>query len=192
MHLCSGELYILSSLLHQAVQAAPYWRQRLEPMMRMLRWLTPLILLFLPTPVGAQPTTSCTPVQIGTPIPLIPGQSRLSFVSVDHNTTGPGGVVVTDYLGEVFQAGGSITVPVTNWTIPKTALTPVTGANVPADCYETIVPALAPLLPANTYMIRVTARGGGVAGVSMTMTNPFFLRAAPRAPTASVLVNPGS
>lgn len=132
--------------------------------------------LLLLTPQWAAAQTACVPD--GKPAAVVFGRSNLTFQSTDHNAVDPAGALkIQDYFGEVRVKGE--TNIVTNFTVPKTSVTPVTGTGIPAGCYTTLLPAMGSgLLPTAVYELTLYSRNP----TGTLSTNPpktdFFLSAA--------------
>jgi hypothetical protein len=159
----------------------------------MMRFLVRLLAAVLLTALFATPTSAqagCTPQT--TPAAVVFGRSMITFQSADHNAVDPAGALkVADYFGEVRVKG----VPeiVTNFTIPKASVTPLTGTGVPAGCLQTLLPAMGSgLLPTNTYALTFFARNSNQAMSASPQTVDFFLSQAsvPAGPTSLRLVTP--
>lgn len=149
-------------------------------MMRHVLFTAVLMLGVLAGPVWAQ-NIDCVPTTV--PAIYVAGVSRLTHVSLDHNTLDASNQpIITSYLGEVFVQGQPTLV--TNFTVPRAAVLP--SATGPANCYTFIIPAMAGLLSANTYVIRLTPIGPTI-GVRSADSGPFTLPpppVVPRAPTS--------
>lgn len=146
-----------------------------------MRYLLLLCLLLVPRVVEAQ--TACT--STATPAPVVFGRSTLTFQSTDHNAVDPAGALkVTDYFGEVRVKNNPALV--TNFTVPKASVVPVTGSGVPADCLSTLLPGMQGLLPANIYTLTFFARNPSGVQSENPNTVDFFLS------SASVPVSPGN
>ena len=151
-----------------------------------------VLFLVLLTPQVVWGQASCLTAIPTTPVPMVPGQSLAVWTQVDHNTIEPDGLAtISAYRGEVtLSSDAGFAMPITNWSIPKTAVTPVSGGG--AGCVSTVVPAMAGLLPANVYIARMVALGKTATtppGVSTT-SNPFFLAGAPRGGTNTRVFTP--
>ncbi len=137
------------------------------------------------TPAAAQ-ASACLPASTASAV--VVGRTLITFTSSDHAATEADGTQrIADYFGEVRVKGQSALV--TNFTIPKASVAPV--ASTVTGCLGSLLPAMAPLLPTNTYTLTWFARGPGGSAVSAT-TADFFLRGAPAAPANTALVTPGS
>jgi len=124
------------------------------------------------------------------PAAVVFGRSNLTFISPDHNAVDPAGALkVADYFGEVRVKGDPTLV--TNFTIPKGSVTPVTGG--PTGCLQTLLPAMGSgLLPTNTYTITFFARNSTGAMNANPPVADFFLSQAsvPAGPTNLRIVTP--
>lgn len=151
-------------------------------------WLLLPLMLCLPSLAHAQ--TACVPD--GKPAPVVFGRSNLTFQSIDHNEVDPAGALkVQDYFGEVRVKGDPTLV--TNFTVPKSSVTPVTGAGVPPGCFQTQIPAMGPgLLPTAVYELTFYSRNPtGTLSANPPKTD-FFLSSAsvPASPANLELVTP--
>ena len=149
-------------------------------------------LLLSSSPAFAQSGVACTPQSTAAAVAF--GRTNVTWQSIGHTELDPAGQPkITDYFGEVRVRGN--TAVVTNFTIPKTALVPVTGTNVPASCYSTPLPAMAGLLPSAVYTLTIYARNSGQSPPLLAAspeTADFFLEAAaaPRNPGRLSFVTP--
>lgn len=156
----------------------------------MKRLLSVLALLVcFAVPAQAQ-TGACTPT--ATPAGVVFGRSLITFTSTDHNAVDPAGALkVADYFGEVRVKGDPSLV--TNFTIPKASVTPVTGTGIPAGCLQTLLPAMGSgLLPSAVYTLTFFARNSQQTPSANPMSADFFLSQAsvPAGPAALRLVTP--
>ena len=144
------------------------------------------VLLALALLLSAAPSFAQTECVVTTaPADVSIGRSRLSFVSASHTAKSATGTeIITDYLGEVKQAGQATNV--TSFTIPKASMTLVTTG--PANCYQLLLPGMTGLLPANLYTVTVTARGPGGNTVAAAASNPFSVVGAPPGVTNTAVV----
>lgn len=150
----------------------------------MRRLLLPLLIL-LGLPILAEAQTGACTVQ-NTPTGVVFGRSLLTFTSADHNAVDPAGALkVADYFGEV-RVKDTPTL-VTDFTVPKNSVTPVTGAGIPANCYQTLLPAMGSgLLPTATYTLTLFSRNPNGTKSDKAPTADFFLS------SASVPASPGN
>lgn len=157
-------------------------------MRRRLRliWI-PLLLLCLPSLAEAQ--TACVPD--GKPAPVTFGRSNMTFQSASHTAVDPAGIpLVQDYFAEI-RVNGSTDL-VTNFTVPKTSVTPVTGTGVPAGCFQTLLPAMQGLLPTAIYELKLFSRNPTGTLSANPPTTTFFLASGsvPASPANIELVTP--
>lgn len=142
----------------------------------------------LSAPAAAQ-VASCTATPPAAPVGLVPGQTRLVWGQPDHHTLDQDKQpIITDYRGEVtLSTDPTFQKVVSNWTIPKASLQEVgTGSN----CYQTFLPAMTGILPANLYVVRVLAIGRTSTATGGVSSNPFFLPGAPQGPANTRLYPP--
>ena len=146
------------------------------------------VCLLLLTPQWAAAQTACVPD--GKPTPVVFGRSLLTFTSTDHNAVDPAGALkVQDYFGEV-RVNGSPDI-VTNFTVPKNSVTPA-PTPAPTGCFQTLLPAMAPLLPTAIYELTLFSRNpSGTLSTNPPKTT-FFLSTAsvPASPATMELVTP--
>lgn len=149
-----------------------------------MRRIVLVISLLLATPALAQAQSACVPD--GKPAAVVFGRSLLSFTSADHNAVDPAGALkIQDYFGEVRVKGDPTLV--TNFTVPKTSVTPVTATGAPANCYQTLLPAMGSgLLPTAVYELTLYSRNPTGTLSSNPPKTDFFLSA------ASVGASPGN
>lgn len=149
-----------------------------------------LFLLVLLAPALAHAQAACVPD--GKPAPITFGRSMVTFQSPSHTAVDPAGnLLVQDYFGEV-RVNGSPDL-VTNFTIPKTSVTPVTGTGIPAGCFQTLLPAMGSgLLPTAIYELTLLSRNPQGTLSPATAKTTFFLAAGsvPASPTNIELVTP--
>lgn len=147
-----------------------------------IRVLLAAALVVATSGVAAAQANDCDPNPPTRTVRFQPTTTAIAFVSDTHTATDPDGSdIIVDYVGEVFVVGQST--PVSNWTIPKASLALQSGT--PSNCFRTVLPAMAGLLPSNLYVVRVVARGqSGATAASVGSTDRFFLPGAPIAPGA--------
>lgn len=149
-------------------------------------------LLFSSSSAFAQSGVACTPQTAAAAVAF--GRTNISFQSVGHTEVDPAGQPkITDYFGEVRVKGNAALI--TNFTIPKVSVVPLTGTGIPASCFSTALPAMAGLLPSAVYTLTLYARNSGQSPPLLAAspeTADFFLEqaAAPRNPGRLSFVTP--
>jgi len=151
-----------------------------------------LVLLLL----GAWPrlalaqTVDCSAAPPTNNVALVPGQTRLAWTQLGHTDVDVDNQpIITEYRGEVALASDTtFAKAISNWTIPKTSLTAVPAGG--PNCYVTALPAMAGLLPANFYKVRVLAIGRTQTATGSVSSNGFFLPGAPPPGTNTRLYPP--
>ena len=131
--------------------------------------------------------TGCTPTS--TPQAVTQGRTNITFQSADHTAVDPAGAPkVTDYFGEIRVKGQSALV--TNFTIPKASVAPLTGSGIPAGCLSTALPAMSGLLPTATYTLTFYARNTAVSpSLSLNALSADFFLESGRVPSSPALLS---
>jgi hypothetical protein len=126
------------------------------------------------------------------PAPVTFGRSNVTFQSMSHTAVDPAGnLLVQDYFAEI-RVNGTTDPVVTNFTVPKTSVTPVTGPGIPAGCLQTLLPAMSGLLPTATYELTLFSRNPNGVISPNTAKTTFFLASGsvPASPANIELVTP--
>jgi hypothetical protein len=150
------------------------------------------VALLLSSAAADAQNLACTPQTA--PAQVAFGRTNITFQSPGHTELDPAGLPkITDYFGEVRVRGQAALV--TNFTIPKTSVTPFTGPGIPSGCFQTQLPAMAGLLPSDVYTLTLYARNTASSPPKLAAapeTADFFLEeaAAPRSPARLSFVTP--